>query len=354
MTYRTLGKRAAIIFVWLVIIFSALYLPHMEFTKQERVINVFTWGDILDSRVVAAFEHQTGIKVRLSYYASNEELVVKLKATGGEGYDLIMPSDYAVYLLAKDQLLSPIDHTKLDFWHDVHPKLLNHSFDPDNRYSVPLEWEVFGLGINSTMYKEPSSSIHWKTIFDPGPIDFKIMMVNDPMQALLLGDLYLYNKVEPLSKEQFTAITDLLMRQKEWVEAYADFRADYFLATESCPIAVASTSYIWRAKRLFPFIDFVVPSEGSFITIENVCIPAKSTHQEWTYAFINFLFRPEVGAIHFENLGFFPSTYSGQQALDEDAKELLRMFEEHTDSFHFFQKIYSPKEVRDMWVEVKS
>ncbi len=354
MNTRTVGKRATIVFIWLVLIFSALYLPLMEFTKEERVINVFTWGDILDSRVVAAFERQTGIKVRMSYYASNEELVVKLRATGGEGYDLIMPSDFAVYLLSQDKLLSPIDQSKLDFWHDLHPKLLNLAFDPGNRYSIPLEWEVFGLGINSMMYKQPAGSISWKAVFDPGPIDFKIMMLNEPMQAVLFAALYLFPKVEPLSKEQFAAVYDLLIRQKQWVEAYADFRADYFLATESCPIAVASSSYIWRARRLFPFIDFVVPSEGTFISIENVCIPSKSTHQEWTYAFINFLFRPESGAIHFENLGFFPSTYSGQQAMDAGAKELLRTFEEHSESFHFFEKIYSPKEVRDMWVEVKS
>ena len=102
--------RAGVVIFWAVLICAALYLPDFNFFAREKYsINIFAWGDILEPAVVAEFEKTTGIKVYLNYYSSNEELLVKIKATRGEGYDLIIPSDYTVELLAKDGLLKKID-----------------------------------------------------------------------------------------------------------------------------------------------------------------------------------------------------------------------------------------------------
>lgn len=98
--------RFSIMVFWSAIILALLYLPGMQiFPSKEKSINVFTWGDILERSVIDEFERSTGIKVHLSYYASNEELLVKLKATGGKGYDLIIPSDYSVKILKEEGLL---------------------------------------------------------------------------------------------------------------------------------------------------------------------------------------------------------------------------------------------------------
>ncbi|MBS0627482.1 MAG: spermidine/putrescine ABC transporter substrate-binding protein, partial [Verrucomicrobia bacterium] len=87
--------RLCIISSWLIGIFVALYWPKINFfSYKDHTINVFAWSDILHPDIVADFEKETGIKVKFNYYSSNEELLVKLKATKGEGYDLIIPSDY--------------------------------------------------------------------------------------------------------------------------------------------------------------------------------------------------------------------------------------------------------------------
>ena len=133
----------------------------------------------MNPRPLTEFEKETGIKVNLSFYASNEELQVKMKATGGEGYDLIMPSDYAVSILMKEDLIQPLDHSKIDFWDSLYPVLLNQKFDPGNRYSIPFEWEVFGFGFDSDFFKDRSPPNTWRAIFDPDYIDYQIAMKND-------------------------------------------------------------------------------------------------------------------------------------------------------------------------------
>ena len=102
-----------IIFFWVLLIAIILYFPAFKASVQpfeDKSLNVFVWGDSLEVSILAEFEKKTGIKVNLSFFSSNEELQVKMKATGGHGYDLILPSDYTVALLIKDELLKPIDH----------------------------------------------------------------------------------------------------------------------------------------------------------------------------------------------------------------------------------------------------
>ena len=74
-------------------------------------------------------------------------------------------------------------------------------------------------------------------------------MINDPIQTVIIAAYYLYGPVDTLTEEQLLEVQDLLIRQKKWVEAYADFRGNYFLATKNCPLVLASSSYMWRTKK---------------------------------------------------------------------------------------------------------
>ena len=354
---RKLLIRSLVIISWTGFIFTCLYLPKMPLSKAEaNTINIFAWGDLLDPSVIDNFEKETGIRVRLNYYASNEELLVKMKATKGEGYDLIIPSDYAVNVLIESKLLRKIDKNKLGFWKDINPNLLGHSYDPKNEYTIPFDWEIFGFGIDKEYFSSHPLAKSWKLIFDSSIINYKISMTNDPIEAMLFASFYLYGDVKKLSSQEALEVKDLLKKQKSWVEAYANFRGDYFLATRNCPVVVASSSYIWKTKRQFPFVSFIVPEEGTFITIENLAIPISSQRQEITYKLINYLFKHESVKTHFEKFGFFPSTIQSIENIDIDpqARELINTSEENFKKFYFTEEVVSQQVIHDTWVEVKS
>jgi spermidine/putrescine transport system substrate-binding protein len=339
--------RTLITLLWTSLIFGILYLPRWEsFSFGKRSITVFTWGDILDTALVREFEKESGIKVHLNYYSSNEELLVKLKATKGEGIDLIIPSDYAVQHLAEEGLLSEIDKGRLPFYSQIDQHLLGHSFDPGNRYSLPFAWEIFGFGIDRAYFEKKPFEPSWKDVFEQK--GYRISMINDPIEALLFASFYLFGQVDKLQSPQVRKVKELLHKQKDWVEAYASFRGDYFLATRNCPLVISSSSYIWRAMRLFDFIEFVIPKEGSFMTIENLCLPASSPKADLVYPFISFLFREESMAKHYATFGFFPSISRG----DEKASRLLKSV--NRDKLHFIRPIMPEQQMRDLWVEIKS
>ena len=347
--------RSAIILFWIVLICGIIYFPSLElFPKRSDSLNIFTWGDTLDPDVIAKFEKETGIKVQLTYFTSNEELMTKIKATGGEGYDLIVPSDYAVALMVRDGLLKELDHTKLDFYQHLNPQLLNHSFDPGNRYSLPFAWELFGLGYDMDYFADRPIDASWDLIFKPQ--GYEIVMINDPIQTVLIAAYYLYGPVDTLTKEQLLEVQDLLIRQKKWVEAYADARGNYFLATKNCPVVLATSSYMWRTKKKFPFISFLLPREGTFISVENLAIPRASQKEEIVYQLLNYLYKPASISEHYETFGFFPATLDALDQMDLDplARGMILTPPEDFKRIHFAKVLASQQEIRDLWIEVKS
>lgn len=350
-------KRTLVILFWVGLIFLSLYWPKLKFIAYEtNSITVFAWGDIIDPQVVADFEKETGIKVRMNYYSSNEELLVKLKATKGLGYDLIIPSDYAVELLTQENLLKEIDKTKLRFWNTLNPILLNHSFDPNNRYSIPFSWEIYLFGLDKGYFQGKHFKPSWKAIFNPAAMDYKISMINDPIDAVQFCSFYLFGYQRSLTAAQTEQIKQTLIQQKQKVEAYASFRGDYFLATKNCPLVLASSSYILRSMKKFPFITFAVPKEGTFITIESLALPTTTTKDPLIYQFINFLFRPDSIKQHHETFGFFPSSLEAIHLIDwnPETKELLLTSTDRFKEFHFTRPLLPQRQLNDLWVEVKT
>ena len=104
--------KSLIVVVWIASIFGILVYPKFEgfSPSHQRTLNIFVWGDYFDAKMIERFEEEKGIKVKLHYYSSNEEMMLKLKAHKGTGYDLIVPSDYAVQILIKE---NNVFHRKL-------------------------------------------------------------------------------------------------------------------------------------------------------------------------------------------------------------------------------------------------
>src|SRR4051794_27690091 len=67
---------------------------------SARVVNLAIWSNYINPKLISEFEKKTGIQVRVSNYSSNEELLAKLQA-GASGYDIVVPSDYMVFVMTK-------------------------------------------------------------------------------------------------------------------------------------------------------------------------------------------------------------------------------------------------------------
>ena len=261
-----------------------------NFWQNKNSLNVFIWPQSIDTKILKNFEEKTGIILNVSYYESNEELFAKIKRTEGKGYDLIIPSDYAIDLLIKEGLLKRIDHSKLNFWKQINPSLLNKYYDLNNMFSIPFELSIYGIGFNSNAIKKGNVT-EWRDVFSSKS---RVVMPNDIRELIFITSQYLFGKHIKMEEQQVLQVISVLNQQKKFVEAYTDFQADKMLSNGSCELAISSSLFIWQGMRRNKDINFVIPKDGSFVSIENIAIPKGSCKDFLIYQLINYLFELET------------------------------------------------------------
>src|SRR5262249_17288833 len=101
-------------------------------TAGKRIVNLAIWSNYASPELLAEFEKKTGIRVQVSNYSSNEELLAKLQA-GASGYDVAVPSDYMVSAMIKLGLLKELDRTQLSNFSSLDSRYLKKPYDPKNQ-----------------------------------------------------------------------------------------------------------------------------------------------------------------------------------------------------------------------------
>src|SRR4051794_23635736 len=92
-------------------------------STSPKVVNLAIWANYITPENIQDFEKKTGIKVQVSNYASNEELLAKIQA-GASGYDIAVPSDYMVKVMTELELLTPLDQAKIPNAKLLDPKVM--------------------------------------------------------------------------------------------------------------------------------------------------------------------------------------------------------------------------------------
>jgi spermidine/putrescine transport system substrate-binding protein len=347
--------RLAAICGWVAILFTFLFLPLLTQRADKKSINVFLWSGVIDPKFFKEFEQKTGIKVNVTYFGGNEELIAKLLATDSKGYDLISPSDYVVDFLIKHKQLKKLDKSKLNFYDKLNPKLLGYYFDPENDYSIPQDWYVLGLGINKKYFKNGLPPASWKTVFDPAFMPKNMGLINDSRELIGLAIYYKYGQLRPINQKEQLEIKELLVNQKRYVEAYTDFRGDFLLESGNCSMVLVGSNFIWKTLVKNPDLAFLIPQEGTFLGIENYVIPFHSQKADMVYQLLNFLFEPEVQRYNFEHWSNCSPRKDADYLFENQAlKEVIPFIHPDTPeralTFHNF---LTDEQVDEIWLSVK-
>lgn len=350
--------RSLQVLFWCAVVALFLFFPSRLFSPGEKKsITICAWSDQFDEATIVKFEEETGITVNMSYFETNEELFLKMSSNV---YDLILPGDYAVDILREKGALKKLDKTKLDFYQHLNPLLMGLYFDKHNEYSLPYEWSVFGIGVNKKCFEGPIDD-SWALIFDEQwGAQYPVVMTNDPLVAMPLASYYLFGTGH-FVREHLSPIKALLKRQRQWVEAYTDFRAHQYLASGDVCVVFGASSYILMTMREYPYIDFIIPREGTLVAVESFAVPYKSTNEEGAYTFMNFVMRPENVVERYKILSFLPTTLNVLDLIEVHPliKNIFMMEkEEFFNKFHLLdykslRSMLSDQALQDLWVQVK-
>lgn len=317
MTSSRLFWYSTITIAWLLIIALFLYSSYVPrwLSSRERSISVFFWADAIPQKMIATFEKETGIKVYVNYYEENDELFAKLQFSRGAGYDLLMPSNYMVQPLVQAGFLKKIDKSRLNFLPEIDQRLLGLDFDPDNSYSLPYAWDVYGLGVDTHFLEGKDFQASWRMLFDR-PYPYLVGMTDEPREVITVASQYLFGHAQPLTPQEAREVERLLVKQKKFVEAYTDLAIDTLLASKTCPVVLGASAYIARARKRTPSVQLVLPTEGSIMAIENFTIAARSTKDDLVYQFLNFMYQQRVFNEIYQTYGCLPSLHAMLRTID--------------------------------------
>lgn len=240
---------------------------YTRFRGQDISINVYNWGEYISTgadegtlNVNAEFTKLTGIKVNYTNYATNEELYAKLKG-GGAYYDVIIPSDYMISKMIKENMLQPLDMDNIPNFRYIMPTFVDPAYDPDNAYSVPYTWGTVGIIYNTSMIDIPKEDIDWDILWNPDYAD-QILMFDNPRDAFAIAEIMMGYSLNTEDPVELNAAANKLKEQKSVVQAYVmDEIFDKMAANDAwlAPYYAGDALTILEDNE---DLDFAVPKSG--------------------------------------------------------------------------------------------
>jgi spermidine/putrescine transport system substrate-binding protein len=268
--------------------------------KSSQEVNVYNWGEYIDESIFDDFEKETGIRVNYSTFQSNEEMYAALEL-GGTDYDVIIPSDYMVERLIDQDMLEKLDFANIPNVSLLDASVATSEYDPTTEYSVPYMWGTVGIIYNSAEITDEITS--WASMFNPDYAG-QIIMFNNPRDAFGVAVKYLGYSLNTTSEAEIRAAYDLLVEQKKIVQSY-DMDTIYDkLEGGSATIGVYYAGDYISMKENNPDLKFVLPSEGSNVFTDAMCVPKGATNKANAEAFINFMTSTDIAVRNMEMTGY--------------------------------------------------
>lgn len=274
-------------------ILSFLLLLFSTFAfAQDNVVNVYNWSDYMPDSVIEQFQKETGIKVNYSEYDSNETMYAKLKAQPTVSYDVIVPSDYYVDKMRKQNMLQPLDKSQLTNFKNLNKSLLNRPYDPNNNYSVPYLWGTVGIVFNDKYYSTKDVS-SWSDFWKP---QFKnqLVMLDDVRTGFAVALLALGYSINDTNPEHIKQAYEKLQQLMPNIKLFNSDSADNLYIDEDATVGMNYSGDTFRDQFENPHLQYIYPKEGFSMWIDNMAIPKGAPHLQNAYKFINFVLRPDI------------------------------------------------------------
>ena len=275
-------------------------------------LNILTWKNYLPNKIAKQFSMDTGVKLNVVLFDSNEDLLQMLK-NESVPCDVCVPSDYMVATLIDEVLLKPVDRKLVPNFKHIGSKFLNLYFDPDNRYSVPYLWGTSGIGFNRQSAGEVDS---WSVLFD-AKNKGKISMLNDARECFAVALKTMGKSVNDTDQKNLSKAGDKLLAQKPFVKKYdSENFADLLASGEVAFVHGYSGELAALATKSPDKFGYVVPREGSTVALDNLCVPTKAKNVAMAHALIDFLHQPKIAAMIVNETGYASSNEESKKFVD--------------------------------------
>ncbi|MEM0990389.1 MAG: extracellular solute-binding protein [Pseudomonadota bacterium] len=258
----------------------------------EGKLSIYHWFEYIPQELLDKFEAETGIEVTMDTYDSNESMLATLKAGAMGQYDVAVPGDYMVAIMAAEGMLDTIAEGELKNKGNIEEQWLDVGFDPGRKHSIPYQWgstsfmvsrDVFGGNINDT-----------SIIFDPPEeLSGKINVLDTQGELLALASIHLGIPQCSTDREQLKLLSATVEAAKvHWASFNSDGAKDVLVSGD------AAVGMIWngfgaKARAEGANVEYAYPKQGYVVWMDNVVLLADAPNRANAIKFMDFLLEPE-------------------------------------------------------------
>jgi spermidine/putrescine transport system substrate-binding protein len=295
-------------------------LPAAGPASADLVIS--NWDGYMAPDAVERFSEETGTEAELVLHATNEEIMGKLIASDGAGYDVVFVSSPFAEVLHNLGLAAEIDPEKVPNLANLYPEAQALEHDPGNTFSVPYAWGTTGLCYRSDLVAEAPDS--WNDLLDPAEdISGKTTML--ATDRWLLGAGFLANgmSVNETDPEMLETVKQDLIEAKRTLLAYDDTTFYAKLVSGEAVLVQAWDGWCNYGIAENPDIRYVVPAEGSDLWVDTMVILEASDDKDAAHAFVNWILDAENHGWAAQNILY---KVPNQPAMEALSPELIESF----------------------------
>lgn len=292
---------------------------------ENGEVRVYCFGDYLDPELVSEFEEETGIRVVLDTFDTNEEMYPIVQKESAS-YDVICASDYMIEKMISEGLLSEIDFGAIPNTENIDAKYMDiaKGFDPENKYAIPHTWGTLGIMYNTE--EIPKGEItSWNDLWN-SKYKQQIVMPDSLRDTLAIALKAKGYSINTTDEAQVQEAADYLKKQKPLVYKYANDSARDLAIGGSASIAVVWNGEILYSQAENDKLDFVIPEEGSEEFMDAWVMPKNVKNKENAQKWLDFLLRKESAFKNYEYLTYSIPNVGVIDKVKDDSKKMGYLF----------------------------
>ena len=297
------------------VVVAALGVFVLAGTVRADDLVISNWDGYMAPDAIEQFNSASGHSAELVLHATNEEIMGKLIAAKGKGYDVVFVSSPFAEVLHKLGLAEELDHGKLPNMANLYEQAMALEHDKGNRYSVPYAWGTTGLCYRSDLVAGTPDS--WMDLLQPsGDVANKTTMLATDRWLLGAGQLAKGYSVNETDGGKMAEVRDLLIAAKQTLLAYDDTTFYSKLVSGEAVLVHAWDGWCNYGIGENADIKYVIPEEGSDLWVDTMVILKNSEHKDAAYAFVNYILGAETHRWAAENILYKVPNEAAMEGLD--------------------------------------
>ena len=298
--------------------------------RKELVI--YNWGDYIAEDTIANFE-KTHSKYKVVYrtFEDNETMYPNLN----NSYDVIIPSEYMVSRLLREDRLHDLDWDKLpNVKQYLDPLFYSVKYSRDKdindamlKFAIPYLYCTVGLIYDANRVDLPENTRDpkeiWGVLFDK-QYKGKIGMYRSMRESIGVALNYCGYSINSINNDELAEARQVLLDQKAEVDPALGI--DNLKERMVNGDLVASVGWSGDHKVISDRIResgksgsndmrFVLPS-GSNWSVDMMCIPTNAKNVNGAHEFINYMYDPQVALANCQAVGYSTPNTAAWKMLD--------------------------------------